>query len=114
MLSTEPLHHFKSMMCVWSLSPLLLLKQHYLGCRINTLNPPMPLSLIHPHSLSEGQARVWILTQISAMLGLQQLPDTILLLQGLISSSCHVHVLSAQKCNMRVCLPKSSVIYCRI
>ena len=29
MLSTRPWYHFKSIVCVWSLSPLLLLKQHY-------------------------------------------------------------------------------------
>lgn len=48
MLSTRPRYHFKSIVCVWSLSPLLLLKQHYQGCRINSLNLPMPaLTYIH-------------------------------------------------------------------
>lgn len=88
MLSTGPRYHFKSIMCVWSLSPLLLLKKHYWGCRINSLNPPL-LSFIH--SLSEGQTTaVCILTQISTLSGWQRSPHTALLLQGLISRSCHV------------------------
>ena len=87
MLSAGPRYHFKSIMCVWSLSPLLLLKKHYWGCRINSLNPPL-LSFIH--SLSEGQTSVCILTQISTLSGRQQLPHTALLLRGLISRSCHV------------------------
>lgn len=52
MLSSGPRYHFKLIMCVWSLSPLLLLKQHYWGCRINSLNPPMPsLSLSYIHTV---------------------------------------------------------------
>lgn len=76
----------------------------------------LSLSFIHPHSLSKGQAWVCILTQISTMLGFQQLTHTVQLLLGLglyqqvLPFSCAVGLKLTRR--GRVCCLKSSVIYC--